>query len=491
MRSPFTGMWGLSGLGQASSLARYSIGGKAPAAVADFSAGAYGLNGAPVGFDGLFSFARLSAIWKMNALDHWVKVLAWEPRTGHHIWQGGKLVPAGIAVCSEVRTNLLLNSDTLSTQSVTVSAVKHTLSFTGTGTVTLSGAATDGPLFGMGTSEKNSVRMSFTPSAGSLTLTVSGDVQNAQLETGPYATDYISTQGAQVSTAAESLQIDPVELVHSVGTLGPELLGNTGFTAWADPTVPDGWTKTGTHNANNFVEQHENGIRIVSDGAFTGITQNTGISGPKLVGIEVVSISGVGVVVQFDGQSFFVQQPGTFYFVTTDPSPIFILKRWSGPTDVVVRLVTAREATMPEAMTMVMNGTMTRAKEPASYDNAVPFRWGEGAGNSIDLIVSTSGTAIGQPIFRNRIGGTLIGAVGTEDALALAVAEPFSMAFVLSATEIEGFYNGVSTGKTTHGGMANLLASPLQIFPVGSATLKDFRLWPEALPSADMLEVTT
>ncbi|MFC4217186.1 hypothetical protein ACFOYV_18380, partial [Pseudophaeobacter arcticus] len=191
------------GAGQALPLARYNIGGKAPAVVADYSAGVYGLDGRAVTFGGLFDFARLSAAWKLNALGHWVKALAGEPRRGHHIWQGGKLVPAGLAVCSEVRTNLLLNSDALSTQVVTVAAVEHVLSFTGTGTVTLSGAATDGPLIGAGTGEVNSVRLAFTPSGGSLTLTVSGDVQTAQLEAGPFATDYISTEAAQVSTAAE------------------------------------------------------------------------------------------------------------------------------------------------------------------------------------------------------------------------------------------------------------------------------------------------
>ncbi|WP_297341638.1 hypothetical protein [Pseudophaeobacter sp.] len=74
-------------------------------------AGVYGIKGSAVGFDALFSFSRISAAWKRNTLGHWVKVLAGEPRTGHHIWKDGKLVPAGIAICSEVRTNLAPISD--------------------------------------------------------------------------------------------------------------------------------------------------------------------------------------------------------------------------------------------------------------------------------------------------------------------------------------------------------------------------------------------
>lgn len=86
------------------------------------------------------------------------------------------------------RRNLLNATDTLSTQSVTVTAVAHTLAFTGTGTVTLSGASTAGPLIGTGAS--NRVTLTFTPTAGSLTLTVSGSVTLAQLEIGSSATAY-------------------------------------------------------------------------------------------------------------------------------------------------------------------------------------------------------------------------------------------------------------------------------------------------------------
>lgn len=86
------------------------------------------------------------------------------------------------------KRNLLNATDTLSTQSVTVTAVAHTLAFTGTGTVTLSGVSTAGPLVGTGAG--NRVTLTFTPTAGSLTLTVSGSVTLAQLELGSTATAY-------------------------------------------------------------------------------------------------------------------------------------------------------------------------------------------------------------------------------------------------------------------------------------------------------------
>lgn len=80
------------------------------------------------------------------------------------------------------RRNLLLNTTTMATQNVTVTAVAHTLSFTGTGTVTLSGVSTAGPLVGTGANDR--VSLTFTPTAGTLTLTVSGSVTLAQLQIG-------------------------------------------------------------------------------------------------------------------------------------------------------------------------------------------------------------------------------------------------------------------------------------------------------------------
>jgi hypothetical protein len=90
--------------------------------------------------------------------------------------------------------NLLTGTDSLSTQSRTVAAVQHTLSFRGTGTVTLSGASTAGPLVGTGAGDL--VSLTFTPSAGTLTLTVSGSVTEAQLEVGAARSAYqaVTTQ---------------------------------------------------------------------------------------------------------------------------------------------------------------------------------------------------------------------------------------------------------------------------------------------------------
>ena len=88
------------------------------------------------------------------------------------------------------RTNLVFPSNIATTQVKAVTAQAYTLSFYGTGSVVLSGAYS-GTLNGTGTN--NRVSLTFTPTAGNLTLTVSGSVTNWQLEAGISATSLIKT----------------------------------------------------------------------------------------------------------------------------------------------------------------------------------------------------------------------------------------------------------------------------------------------------------
>jgi hypothetical protein len=108
--------------------------------------------------------------------------------------------------------NLLWNSLALSTQSVTVTASVYTLAFFGTGTITLSGASTAGPLVGTGPGQ---VKLTFTPTAGSLTLTVSGTVSFAQLELGSRPTSFISTAGAAGTRAGDLYNVTPSSINYS------------------------------------------------------------------------------------------------------------------------------------------------------------------------------------------------------------------------------------------------------------------------------------
>lgn len=149
-----------------------------------------------------FTFTRATAATYVNASGNIATAASGELR---YTYDPVTLSALGVLI-EEQRTNLLLNTDTLSTQSVTVTAVAHTLSFYGTGTVTLSGVSTAGPLVGTGAFPTR-VTLTFTPTAGSLTLTVTGSVRYANLEVGSFATSWIPTTGTAATRNADVLTL--------------------------------------------------------------------------------------------------------------------------------------------------------------------------------------------------------------------------------------------------------------------------------------------
>ncbi|MEP4708701.1 hypothetical protein [Pseudophaeobacter sp.] len=554
-------------MAQTAPLKRYSIGGKAPAVVADYSAGVYGLNGTPVAFDGLFSFARLSAVWKRNALGHWVKVLAGEPRTGHHIWQGGQLVPAGVAICSEVRTNLVRYSEALDVSEhwslSNNAAVESAGELSGFPAFRLTDANTEGyaqinqtgvthgdgeHVFQMLVAKDQSPTSQFSirlvysvaevSTASGMTLNVDTGVvvnlwdsnilernvedrgdhwfvwfavdltgasniliqlfpahNNTSGEGGPenvgshictavhlhpgrYPQDYIKTEGAAVSVAAESLQIDSGGLAKAVGVFGPELFSpddtSDGSSAGgAVSVVGDTITctnTTGTARATNDLT-YEVGEKYLLE--FTSSGQPMGVYHGGSLALGTLQ----------DGKN-------SYLFVAQTDSNQIGFRNFSAGTTGVVSNVTLRKVTMPEELTFLIKGTMTYADEDSSTQ-VLFSRWLADSNNFIEIRLHTGlPSSTGDPFFLQSSLGAVSSKITNTSPYAPGTEVPFSLGFVLSATEIEGFYNGISTGTAAYGGMANLLSAPLQLFPVGNATIKDFRIWPEALLSADMLEAT-
>lgn len=139
------------------------------------------------------------------------------------------------------RTNRLLNSATVVTQTISTTGVACTVSFYGTGTITLSGTFS-GSLVGTGTS--NRVSLTFTPTAGNLVLTVSGTCTNGQLETGSYATSYIPTTTSTVTRNADLITLNNIYtnnfITSSGGTWFIELNNNFALTRDAAGTFQIG-----------------------------------------------------------------------------------------------------------------------------------------------------------------------------------------------------------------------------------------------------------
>jgi hypothetical protein len=144
------------------------------------------------------------------------------------------------------RTNLLLNSATVATQTITTTAVATTVSFYGTGTITFSGTYI-GSL--VGTGANNRVTLTFTPTAGSLILTVVGSCTKGQLEVGSYPTSYIPT--------VANSETRNVDIISKTGI--SSLIGQTEGTIFiqADNKILGQTNRTlfyvGDSTANNFI----------------------------------------------------------------------------------------------------------------------------------------------------------------------------------------------------------------------------------------------
>ena len=141
-------------------------------------------------------------------------------------------------------TQLLASPDAPATQSVTLSAVQHQLTLFGTGSVTLSGAAT-GTLTGTGAS--NRVSLSFTPTAGSVTFTVSGSVSRFNLTAGSVVYPHL---GGAITCPADVLSIDGTNFSKWYNQNGGTLLVSASRQVWTSGalsnmvTIDDGTTSS-------------------------------------------------------------------------------------------------------------------------------------------------------------------------------------------------------------------------------------------------------
>ena len=147
---------------------------------------------------------------------------------GNHAFQA----TAGNRPMLSARVNLLLATATLSTQSVTSLATNYTLSFTGAGTVTLSGTATG--VLSAGTN-------AFTATAGTLTLTVSGSVTLADIR--PTNSGALLPPYQRVNTASDYDTVGFPLYLKANGTSSAMSTNSIDFTATDKMTVVTGVRK--------------------------------------------------------------------------------------------------------------------------------------------------------------------------------------------------------------------------------------------------------
>lgn len=194
------------------------------------------------GLDSRITFSRASVASYINSAGQMTLSSSGQPRFDH---DPVTLARKGLLI-EFARTNILLNSTidgaNLTTQSVSVTAQAYALTFYGIGSITLSGAHV-AVVSGTGAFPTRTTLI-FTPSAGTLTLTVAGTVQYAQLEAGALATSFIPTAGTSVQRLAESYSMTGTAFsdwynategtLHSTGIFTNDLLVNRPLVAISD-----------------------------------------------------------------------------------------------------------------------------------------------------------------------------------------------------------------------------------------------------------------
>lgn len=437
----------------------------APGLVLDFAAGRY----APGGFGDLISFSRGSTATYIDAAGNRQAAAVDAPRFTHDPATGA---PLGLLV-EESRTNLLLNSAVLVTQGVAVTAQSYTLSFTGSGSVTLSGAAADGPLTGAGDGEANRVSLSFIPAAGTLTLTVSGTVTDAQLEAGATPTSYIPTAGAAVTRAADSVVLPAANLRWPAPqVVGAELTANGTFDADTDWTKGAGWTIGG-------------GKASKTAGSTSNLISGAGVvEGGKsyLVRFDISDYA-AGYLIFYAGLGGSGNSTGT---IVSDGSYAYALIGGASDAKLYVQAsstfvgaidnISVQEIA-PLGVSLQLEGRMTYADEDAA--GQVRFlTWAADGSNRVLWTLDTSGANSGKITVSQKAAGTEDISSGAAGGYSEGVLTPFNIAGRHGSTFIQGAAEGaVFAADVTPTALPDLSGTDLQLSDGFTGTIRRFRMW--------------
>lgn len=164
------------------------------------------------------------------------------------------------------RTNLFLNSNAPATQDISLGTGTFTLWVNGSGSVTCTAGTATGSGFG---AASNGVPRTFTITvAGTVTFTVSGSLNFAQVESGPIGSSAIITGGTSATRAADDIIAPSAPWLSSVGTFYARHRIDTNFTypgafmlnASGEPTGSQGVAmraNDGSMNARDAVANNE------------------------------------------------------------------------------------------------------------------------------------------------------------------------------------------------------------------------------------------
>jgi hypothetical protein len=411
------------------------------------------------------------------------------PRRGQHVYNGSAWVNEGMLVEPTASTNLLLNSDTLATQSVTVTAVPHTLHFTGNGTVTLSGAAT-GSLVGVGAGEQNRVNLTFTPTAGSLALTVTGSVTFADLTATPIPYSHIPTAGATATRAADVVTVPAANLPWPtpVETTGIELVTNGTFDTDTDWTKGTGWTISGgTANADGVT--NADNLRQVITGLTIGqvCTLDFDLSN-RTTGFLIATIRDAADTTTIT-QTANLGENGSYSLTFVATATSHMVRLISYISDFSADNISVKEIN-PLSVSIQLDGLMTYADTGSEVKMV---RWYETSNDRVEEYLATSSTNVGQYRTLQVASGVADTVVGAFNDYTPGINVPFNIASRHGSTFINGAVDGTAlTADLTPTSLPDLSTSDLQLASLGGPMIiSKFRMWADDLTDVGIAEAST
>lgn len=188
-----------------------------------------------------------------------------------------------------------------------------------------------------------------------------------------------------------------VKAVPAITDVGTEVLPAPFFDEWADSTFPDGWTKGGTHDANNYFQVWSGGdagLEAISNGTQTPyISLATSATNDTLYRIDYVVVAATAgqVDLSVDGTSTLLSFSAAgrgHAFVTADATGAWRL-RINGTTDVAIYSLEIR----PVPALANTTAAVTNGDFDAWTDTTVPDGWAKVGTHDVNNYVEEDGTA--------------------------------------------------------------------------------------------------
>lgn len=423
---------------------QFSVNGAAPALVASFRKGIFH-SGDVHGFDNLFTFARASTATYFDHNGVLQTAASGEARTAHHKWDGSAWTNKGLLLESEARTNLVTDSDDLSSFSeLTTSGPGSSVRYWNADqAVAPDGTTTAAKLVESDNSDQQRIYKAYTVTSG---------------------VDYVW------SVFARAAERNYVGLRTTDTSSGPHLFDLSAGTVHTNPS--------GTAT----IENCGNGWYRCSV-TFTTISTTD---------VPWVSISDDGVNDNYvgDGSSGIYVWGAQLEEGSTPSSHIPTNGSTATRAAETLTIAAANMPTYTDAVCFAVKGEIDYADEGSSIQEQF-FRWWADSSNYIRLRLSTVTTRIGQVLADQNYSGTGDSVSSAEDTLSPGPGIPFAIASRHGSTFINAAIDGTALSENgTPTALVDLSSEDFEIAPRFMGTIESFVIWNEDIGNAGIEEAS-